>query len=198
MPHVSPNSKSATISVTANDIISFWFSAEIQPLWFNSTPEFDNEIKRRFENLWQQVQQDNQADMLTEWSQTPQGVLALCILLDQLPLNMFRGEPSSFQTESLAITVAKQGIMNGFDQQIPHEQLMFLYMPLMHSETLKDQNQSVALFNKAGLTHNIRFAQHHQSLIKRFGRFPHRNAILGRTSTPDEMDYLNSKEAFKG
>jgi len=75
---------------------------------------------------------------------------------------------------------------------------MFFYMPLMHSEKLEDQNQSVALFSKAGLIHNLRFAQHHQRLIKRFGRFPHRNAILGRNSTQDEMEYLDSKEAFRG
>jgi uncharacterized protein (DUF924 family) len=198
MPNVIPTSHSAPITVTANDIISFWFSTEAQALWFNSTPEFDHDIKNRFESLWQQVQQDNQLEMLTEWSQSPEGVLALCILLDQFPLNMFRGEARSFQTESLAITLAKQGITNGFDLQIPHDELMFFYMPLMHSETLEDQNQSVELFSKAGLTHNMRFAQHHQSLIKRFGRFPHRNRILGRTNTPEEVTYLNSKEAFTG
>lgn len=190
--------KSSTIPIPANDILDFWFSAEVQPLWFNSTPEFDNEIKRRFEKSWLQVQEDKTANMLVEWAQTPEGVLALSILLDQLPLNMFRGEPSSFQTESLAITIAKQAINNGFDQLIPHDQLMFLYMPLMHSEALEDQNQSIELFSKAGLSQNMRFAQHHQSLIKRFGRFPHRNAILGRTSTPEEIIYLNSKEAFTG
>jgi len=190
--------KSSTIPITENDILDFWFSAEVQPLWFNSTPEFDSEIKRRFEKLWRQVQEDKQANMLAAWAQTPEGVLALSILLDQFPLNMFRGEPSSLKTESLAITIAKQAIHNGFDQLIPHDQLMFLYMPLMHSEALEDQNQSIELFSKAGLSQNMRFAQHHQSLIKRFGRFPHRNAILGRTSTPAEIIYLNSKEAFTG
>jgi uncharacterized protein (DUF924 family) len=192
------NPKPSNIPVAAQDLLEFWFSADVQPLWFHSTPKFDHEIKCRFEHLWQQLQKDPQSDRFTEWSQTPEGVLALCILFDQLPLNMYRGESSSFQTESLAIDVAKQGITNGFDQQIAHDKLMFFYMPLMHSEKLEDQNQSVALFSKAGLIHNLRFAQHHQRLIKRFGRFPHRNAILGRNSTQDEMEYLDSKVAFRG
>ncbi len=186
------------VPITANDILKFWFSVAVQTAWFNSTPALDNEIKNRFESLWRQVQENQQANILADWSQSPEGALALCILLDQFPLNMFRGKPSSFQTELLAITVAKQAIKNGFDQQIPSEQLMFLYMPLMHSEALEDQNQSVELFSKAGLSQNIRFAQHHRELIKCFGRFPHRNVILGRTSTPEEVIYLNSKEAFTG
>lgn len=204
MPNVTPseNSKASTTPILANDILSFWFSKEVQPLWFNSTPELDNEIKTRFEGLWHQVQSDKQADtpagIVADWSQSPAGALALCILLDQFPLNMFRGQSASFQTEFQAISIAKQAINNGFDQQISHEQQMFLYMPLMHSEVLADQNLSVELFSKAGLIQNIRFAKHHQSLIKRFGRFPHRNAMLGRTSTPEEVIYLNSKEAFTG
>jgi uncharacterized protein (DUF924 family) len=124
--------------------------------------------------------------------------LALAIVLDQLPLNMYRGRPEAFSTEQRAVAVAKQAIAQGFDKQIPKDRLMFLYLPLMHSECLADQDRSVALFAAAGLAENLRFAEHHREIVRRFGRFPHRNAILGRASTPAELDYLASPQAFKG
>jgi len=166
----------------------------MQSHWFSSTPQIDERIRHQYEQLWNEARLGN----LSQWQNTPEGALALIILLDQFPLNMFRGQAKAFATEALSIQVAKDAIDQKFDQQIPKSQLMFMYMPLMHSEDLSDQTCSVTLFTQAQLVNNIRFAQHHKNLVKRFGRFPHRNAILGRTSTPEELAYLASDEAFTG
>lgn len=176
------------------EVLSFWFSDEMRSRWFASTPELDQEIKRRFEAHWQAAV----AGQLNDWKHSAEGSLALVIVLDQFPLNMYRGQAKSFSSEAQAIEVAAQAVSHAQDHILEAEQQAFLYMPFMHSESLKDQDQSVALFNKAGLDHSFRFAKHHRDIIVRFGRFPHRNAILGRTSTDAEIEYLNSKEAFTG
>jgi len=180
--------------ITPEDIIEFWFSERVQPYWFQSTPELDQEIKQRFENTWLQAS----GNALDCWSHTAKGALALAILLDQFPLNMYRGLAKCFQSEAKAIEITKHAIQQGFDKEIANDKLMFLYMPLMHSESIDDQNLSVTLFTQAGLSNNIRFAKHHQALIEKYGRFPHRNKILGRSSTADELRYLASPEAFTG
>ncbi|MFM2317711.1 MAG: hypothetical protein RLZZ215_332 [Pseudomonadota bacterium] len=176
------------------DILDFWYTPPMSEHWFNSTAAIDSTIRDRFETTWQQAKTGG----LDTWQQTAEGCLALCIVLDQFPLNMYRGEARSFSTEQQAVAVAKRAIAQGFDRQLPTEQVSFLYMPLMHSEHLEDQDASVRLFTAAGLVENARFAEHHRSIVQRFGRFPHRNAALGRESTPAELEYLNSKEAFKG
>lgn len=176
------------------DILNFWYTPPMSEHWFNSTPAVDQDIRTRFESTWQQAK----AGELDAWQQTPEGCLALCIILDQFPLNMYRGEARSFSTEQQAVAVTKQALAQGFDQQLPKEQRLFLYMPLMHSEHLADQDESVRVFNAVGLKENARFAEHHRDIVRRFGRFPHRNVALGRESTLAELEYLNSKEAFKG
>lgn len=180
--------------ITPEQVVDFWFSPEVSPHWFDSTAELDSRIRRRFESLWLEAAGEG----LAGWAVTPLGALALCIVLDQFPLNMYRGTPTAFQTEQQAVTVAKRAVEAGLDRQLPQHQLTFLYMPLMHSESLADQDLSVRLFEAAGLEKNAEFARHHRSLIRRFGRFPHRNAILGRRSTPEEIAYLASPEAFTG
>lgn len=176
------------------DILDYWYSAQIKSHWFSSTPGLDQEIRDRFEGLWQQAA----AGDLESWKETPEGCLALVILLDQMPLNMFRGTPESFSTEQMAVAVALFATERGFDQRLPLEHLPFLFMPLMHSENLSHQNQSVALFAQHGLQDFLKFAHHHRDIVRKFGRFPHRNSILGRESTPDELAYLDSDEAFRG
>jgi uncharacterized protein (DUF924 family) len=142
-----------TVQVTtAEEILEFWFSDRIQPYWFNSTPKLDKEIKQRFENIW--LQASNNA--LDNWLQTAHGSLALAIVLDRFPINMYRGLAKSFQTETKAIEIAKQAIQQGFDKEIAKYKLMFLYVPLMHSESIEDQNLSVKLFSQAGLSDNLR------------------------------------------
>ena len=167
-------------------IIEFWFSPDMKPRWFDSTPAIDREIRQRYRSLWEAASRGE----IDDWSATAEGALALVIVLDQFPLNMFRGQPDAFRTEQQAVTVAKRAIASGLDKQIPKSQLAFLYMPLMHSETMRDQDMSVELFEAAGLGENAKFARHHRGIIERFGRFPHRNAVLGRTPTPQETAYL--------
>jgi uncharacterized protein (DUF924 family) len=119
-------------------------------------------------------------------------------VLDQFPLNMFRGQVKSFSTESQSRDVARVAIDKGFDQELPASQVSFLYMPFMHSEDLDDQVLGVELFNKPGLESNYRFARHHYNIVERFGRFPHRNKILRRESSDAEVEYLSSREGFQG
>ncbi|MCW9058537.1 MAG: DUF924 domain-containing protein [Gammaproteobacteria bacterium] len=176
------------------DILDFWYSDRIRNHWFASTPELDAEIRAGFEALWEAAA----AGDLDAWRETPEGALALAIVLDQFPLNMFRGDARSFATEGKAIAVALRAIDNGLHAALPVERLAFLFMPLMHSERLEHQDLSVKLFEAHGLTDNLKFARHHRGLIERFGRFPHRNAILGRESTAAELEYLASDHAFKG
>ena len=176
------------------DILDFWFTEPMRSRWFRSTPELDAEICARFESVWTRAS----AGELSGWCDKAEGCLALAILLDQFPLNMYRGQARAFASEAQAIEVALQAIDRGFDSQLAREQVTFLYMPLMHSEDLAHQDASVRLFEAADLQANARFARHHRELIRRFGRFPHRNATLGRRSTPEELEYLASKEAFTG
>lgn len=162
--------------------------------WFSSTPELDAAIRNRYESLWA----DAAKGELDDWKNSPEDCLSLVIILDQFPLNMFRGEARSFKTEHQAIEATKYALAKDYHKILPAEKLAFLYMPLMHSENLEDQTLSVKLFAEARLENNLRFAEHHRELIRKFGRFPHRNAILGRESTAEEIAYLNSKEAFLG
>ncbi len=175
-------------------VLEFWFSARVRRQWFSSTPALDGEIRNRFEGLWERAA----VGELDDWKVSPEGALALTIVLDQLPLNMFRGEARSFSTEARAIAVVKESIGKGFDKLLARDTVSFLYMALMHSEDVADQEQSVHLFRQAGLEKNIAFAEHHRDIIHRFGRFPHRNEILGRRSTDAEVKYLASEEAFTG
>lgn len=180
--------------ITPQDIINFWYASDTSIQWFNSTQSLDMRIMNEYESLWQQARDGK----LESWQFTPEGCLALAIILDQFPLNMFRGKPESFSTEAKAIEVSKWAISRDFDKQLPTDQVAFLYMPLMHSENMDDQNLSVMKFEAAGLENNVRFAKHHRGIVERFQRFPHRNRILGRESSQEEIDWLASDKAFTG
>ena len=180
--------------VKYNEIIDFWFSEQVAKLWFDSTPKFDDELKQKYEQVYIEARDGK----LDEWLKTAEGCLALVILLDQFPLNMYRGKKESFATEQKSQAVTRHAVSQSFDTQLDDKKKAFLYMPLMHSEDIEDQELSVTLYEKAKLEKNIRFARHHRDLIRRFGRFPHRNRILGRQSTAEELEYLQSKEAFLG
>lgn len=179
---------------SAQDIIHFWFNEETKKLWFNSSDGFDEKIRTLFELTYN----DGVKGLLKEWKETPQGALALVILFDQFPLNMYRGDKKSFEAEALSRNIAQLAIDKKFDETMTNSEKSFLYMPFMHSENSQDQLDSIRLFEAAGLSNNVRFAKHHQKIIQCFGRFPHRNAILGRENTPEEIKYLNSDNAFLG
>jgi uncharacterized protein (DUF924 family) len=175
-------------------LVDFWFSEEASKHWFNSTEEFDQQLLAEYGACWQQAKQGG----LDQWRETAIGSLALVILLDQIPLNIFRGKSDSFSTEAQSIEVARAAIDRGFDTELTTPQRSFLYMPFMHSENLEDQALALELFDQPGLEGNLRFSRHHYDIVERFGRFPHRNDILGRESSQIETKYLNSKQAFKG
>jgi len=177
-----------------DDVLAFWFSEKMSGHWFNSTAEIDRQIISLFEPLWMQARDGR----LDSWSQSARGSLALIIILDQFPLNMYRGEAKSFSTEADAIRVARKAIQSGFDKELNPQQCVFMYLPFMHSESMQDQDYSVALFTALGLDDNIRYATQHRQIVEQFGRFPHRNSLLGRDSSQFEIDYLNSAGAFKG
>jgi len=176
------------------ELLEFWYTEPMNKHWFNSTQEIDQLILGRYESLWRK----GVAGELNDWKLTADGCLALILLFDQLPLNMFRGTIESFATEALSIEITLYGIEQGFDKQLSESRLSFFYMPLMHSELMEHQNLSVEKFEQAGLKGNIRFARHHRDIVEKFGRFPHRNEILGRQSTQAELEYLSSEDAFKG
>ena len=176
------------------EIVDFWFADKVRKMWFNSTAEFDRQLCDRFTELLEHASEGN----LDHWKQSAVGCLALVIILDQFPLNMFRGEARSFATEARSREIAKHAIAKEFDKELTVEQQAFLYMPFMHSEDLADQEMALELFSKPGLESNLRFARHHHAIIQTYGRFPHRNQALGRSSTRVEVEYLESKEAFTG
>ena len=187
-----PQKQISLVDMNHTDVIKYWFSEKSRQHWFSSTPEIDNEIKQRYEQLWINAA----SGKLNDWQDSPQGCLALIIILDQFPLNMFRDEAKSFQTEELAVEVALKAIDNGYDEILNIEELLFLFMPLMHSENLEHQNMQVKFFEKYDF--NDEYSKHHRDIVKRFGRFPHRNDILGRKSSLKEIKYLLSDSAFKG
>lgn len=188
-----PYKRKATMSNlnTSQAILDFWFGAEnsstfgqVQSFWFNSSPEMDQQIRDQFQRLHDQL------STLELWKDTPKASLAMVILLDQFPRNMYRGTPQAFAMDHLALAVAKESIEKGFDQQLPVFQRKFLYMPFMHSEELEAQDQGVQLFKALGEESGLDYMILHRNIIARFGRFPHRNEILGRTSTPEEIEFL--------
>ena len=181
-------------TITPESVLAFWFSEPHRNLWFRSTDAFDAEIRERFEETVQRALDGR----LDQWSASARGALALVILLDQFPLNMYRNRPESFSGEGAARAIADKALSRGFDAQMTDQERTFLLLPFMHSEDLRDQERSVTLFEAAGLQNNLRWARHHHDIVRRFGRFPHRNAVLGRDSTEEEIAWLASPDAFHG
>jgi len=168
------------------DIIGFWRAAGPEK-WFEKDTDFDEEIRRRF----LAVHEAAAAGKLAAWEESAEGTLALLILLDQFPRNMFRGSARAFATDAQARTVAAGALLRGFDGAIA-DMRSFFYLPFEHSEDMADQERCTALYKAAGDTDGLKWAELHADIIRRFGRFPHRNAILGRTTTPEEQAFLDS------
>jgi uncharacterized protein (DUF924 family) len=168
------------------DIVAFWRAAGPKR-WFERDPALDDEIRRRF----LQVHEAAAAGKLSEWEHTAEGALALLILLDQFPRNMFRGQARAFATDPLALATASRAILKGFDGAIS-DMRTFFYLPFMHSELLADQQRAVAFYRAHNDSDNLKWAELHADIIRRFGRFPHRNAALGRITTSEERVFLDS------
>jgi uncharacterized protein (DUF924 family) len=191
-----------TIPERARQLIDFWFAPEGDPgrerrrqIWFKSTAEFDAALRERFFADHERAA----AGALAAWEAMPESALALLLLLDQVPRNIFRGSPRVYATDREARAVAGRALARGFDQRVPPVWRIFFYLPLMHSEDLVDQRRALELF--AALPSDPdhpdarRAARHHYEIIARFGRFPHRNAILGRTATAEEIAFLAEPES---
>ncbi|HEY5721640.1 MAG TPA: DUF924 family protein [Allosphingosinicella sp.] len=165
------------------DLLGFWFGLEPEQ-WWKADPRLDSEIRKRFLDL-HEAEREHVPD---HYLGSPGDALAAVILFDQLPRNMFRGHADQFMTDPLALAVAKGAIAKGFDDQLEPKERGFLYMPFQHSEDPADQKRSVALFTALGDDYQLRYAKLHHDVIARFGRFPHRNAILGRQPRPAEIE----------
>lgn len=172
--------------LTDKDVLDFWFQ-ELSPKdWFSGDTALDELITQRFAALHEQARQGE----LYHWRSTVEGRLAEVIVLDQFSRNLFRGTPESFSSDLMALALAQEAVASGADEKLTSEQRTFLYMPYMHSESLKIHEEAVRLFKSNGIENNLDFEYRHKAIIERFGRYPHRNEILGRASTLDEIEFL--------
>ena len=164
-----------------SEVIGFWFGLDPKQ-WWKADANLDAEVRERFLDLWQEQSGRAVADFLG----SPAEALAALVLFDQFPRNMHRGHADSFATDHMALTIAKAAVERSYDEQLTPTQRSVLYMPFQHSEDLDDQQRSVALFTALG-GDQLDYAKKHREVIERFGRFPHRNRMLGRTPRPDEV-----------
>jgi uncharacterized protein (DUF924 family) len=180
------NEQTAPTRQAAEAVLAFWLAAGPER-WFEPNAEFDAEIRERFAATYE----DTAAGRLSAWEDWPEGALALLLVLDQFPRNMFRDSARSYAADPLARAVARSALAKGFDQQVAMPQRTFFYLPFEHSEELADQERAVALMGATGDADLLKWAELHADIIRRFGRFPHRNSVLGRTTTPEEQAFLD-------
>jgi uncharacterized protein (DUF924 family) len=181
----------AIVSTEAAAVVAFWREAG-PGRWFAKEAEFDRGFRERFIHLYEAAS----GGELDDWTRTPDGAMALVILFDQYPRNSFRGTPRMYSTDEVARRIADAAIAAGFDRAFEPALRLFFYLPFAHSEAPADQERSVALVAALGEP-NLSFAKRHRDIIRRFGRFPHRNPILGRPMTEEEQRYLDNG-GFKG
>lgn len=183
----------STLSHVSNAINTFWFGGadddaygQARPEWFVKNPDFDAEIKQRFET----TMSDAALGTLDAMAQSPEGAVALVVVLDQFPRNVYRNDARAFAQDAKALSIAKVALDEGFNRDIIPVMRSFLYLPFEHSENLADQDRAVKLFTRDGNDGGLAWAIKHRDIIAEFGRFPHRNAILGRENTPQEARFL--------
>lgn len=172
-------------------ILDFWFGEAGPAKWWKKDAEFDYEIKARFQHLMD----DAAAGKLDGWAIDSRGALALILLLDQFPRNVYRGLPKAFATDAKAKNLTLLALKQDYTKGLGLDQCVFMFLPLEHSENLEDQELCVELMRALGNENYLKFALAHKAVIEQFGRFPHRNAILGRPNTPEEDAYLSEPGA---
>lgn len=188
--------------IRPDDVLHFWFGtadgtglAAPQEKWFAKNPVFDQACRDGFGAAWEVARHGGYDD----WQGLPRPALALVVLLDQIPRNIFRGDPRSYASDSKALEVSRAALAKGFDENLTPLENIFLFLPFEHSETLADQDQSVALADGLppgkAFDEVRRIARRHREIVERFGRFPHRNVVLGRVSTPEEIAFLQEPES---
>ena len=168
-------------------VLAFWREAG-EERWYTRDDAFDAELRRRYLDLWRKAANGE----LSSWETSDGGALALVIVLDQFPRNLFRGDARAYSTDANAREVAQRAIDRGADARIDPALRQFLYLPLMHSEEIADQLRCVELFRNIDNAENLEYAELHADIIRRFGRFPHRNRALGRMTTSEEQAFLDA------
>ncbi len=168
-------------------VLAFWREAGPEK-WFKKDTAFDDAIRSQFIPTYEAAA----AGKLADWERTAEGALALTVVLDQFPRNMFRGSARAFAADPIALATAERALAQGFDRKMALADRQFFYLPFEHSEKLADQERCCALFRAAGDTDLLKWAELHADIIRRFGRFPHRNAVLGRATTPGEQAFLDA------
>lgn len=185
--------KNIVSDVSASDILKFWFEDIEHSCWFKTDPEFDRDLEQRFGATLIGAKNDQ----LDHWCDTPEGILGLIIVLDQFSRNIYRESPKAFEADAKALQLAVNGIKRGFDEPLTLEQRSFFYLPLRHAEDLEMQKLGLLKtqeINDAGYGSD-KYALNHLALIEQFGRFPHRNRVLGRSNTAEEESYLGDGKA---
>jgi uncharacterized protein (DUF924 family) len=173
------------VIASAESVLDLWRRAGPEK-WFKKDTAFDEDIRRRFLETYEAAA----ASQLADWEAAPEGALALVVVLDQFPRNMFRGSARAFAADPLARAVADRALARGFDERVPTPERQFFYLPFEHGETPADQERCVELFRATGDAEALKWAELHADIIRRFGRFPHRNAALGRATTLEEQAFL--------
>jgi uncharacterized protein (DUF924 family) len=176
---------------TPKDVTNFWFSTLSRPHWFTASDAFDAEVRKRFGTLCDRAR----AGELDDWTKTPEGALALILLLDQVPRNIYRNSAQAFASDATALEFARKAVSSGFDRDAGKDERLFYYLPFEHTESCATQDEAVRLIEALGDEEHAEYARRHHDIIQRFGRFPHRNAQLGRTSTEEEIEFLNQPDA---
>ena len=174
-----------------DEVLDFWFRELTYEDWFGGAAEVDEKIRTRFGSLYDRLK----ANFSVESVNDPKTALAAVIVFDQFPRNMFRRSAAAFGTDDLALGIARRALDLGFDSGMGEERA-FLYMPFMHSEVSADQERCVDLFRALGGEESLKYAVEHRDIVARFGRFPHRNRVLGRQSTPDEIAFLQEHAGY--
>lgn len=180
------------MDVQIKQVLEFWSKIGSEG-WFKKSDDIDAEIRERFLELYERAA----ARGLEDWRTNPDGCLALILVLDQFPRNMFRDDPRAFATDAYAVEVSSGAIAEGHHLSMPADLIPFVHMPFMHSESVLDQRRCISLMHEGGKPDHLKYAIIHYDVIARFGRFPHRNAVLGRHTTPAEQAYLDGG-GFKG
>ncbi len=174
------------------EVLAFWFEELTPENWFMQNDDVDRAINERFGDLYHQLKSDP-PDLASADAET---VLAAIIVLDQFPRNMFRGSAGAFGSDNIAVALSRGAADAGLEVGLNGDQACFMYMPFMHSETLADQERGVMLFRALGRENNLNYAIEHRDVIAKFGRFPHRNKALGRESTAEELEYLETASGY--
>lgn len=172
---------------TFSRVLSFWFKEIDRALWFKKDSDFDQLLHERFGALHAQASLGE----LSVWRDSAHGRLAEIIVLDQFSRNLYRDQAKAFAQDGMALVLAQEAVRNGMDAELTAMERVFLYMPYMHSESLKVHGEAVALFTRLGIQGNLDFELKHKAIIERFSRYPHRNSVLGRESTPEELAFLS-------